>query len=203
MATASDVRNQELDPLKEREQNLTDSEMLRWRQNFEAHVAETILAERAFLIEVVGQALGERELQLREQIEQTIETKLSRGSARAARLPWRDWPDRATGRAWDSWRPRGQRRSRRARPAWSGRLPWRGRTDRAAGRARYRRRSGRERCQIASNYDPPFACKDDPALVRECFASDGAKTGAAEPHIAEQSRSWRAASGGREVMRGS
>ena len=33
--------------------------------------------------------------------------------------------------------------------------------------------------------------------------SDGAETGGAEPHIAEQSRSWRAASGEREVMRGS
>ena len=58
-------------------------------------------------------------------------------------------------------------------------------------------------CQIASNSDPPFACKDDPASMRECFAADGAKTGGAEPHIAEQSRSWRAASGDREVMRGS
>jgi hypothetical protein len=50
---------------------------------------------------------------------------------------------------------------------------------------------------------PPFACKDDPAAVCECFASDGAETGGAEPHIAEQSRSWRVASGEREFMRGS
>jgi hypothetical protein len=50
---------------------------------------------------------------------------------------------------------------------------------------------------------PPFACKDDPAAVCECFASDGAETGGAEPHVAEQSRSWRAASGVQEVMRGS
>src|ERR1035437_2107847 len=42
---------------------------------------------------------------------------------------------------------------------------------------------------------PPCACKDDPAAVCECFASDGAETGGAEPHIAEQSRSWRVASG--------
>jgi hypothetical protein len=34
---------------------------------------------------------------------------------------------------------------------------------------------------------PLFASKNDP--------SDGAETGVAEPHIAEQSRSWRAASG--------
>jgi hypothetical protein len=42
---------------------------------------------------------------------------------------------------------------------------------------------------------PFFASKNDP--------SDGAETGAAEPHIAEQSRSWRSASGEREVKRGS
>ena len=50
---------------------------------------------------------------------------------------------------------------------------------------------------------PLFACKDDPAAGCECFASDGAETGGAEPHIAEQSRSWRVASGEREFMRGS
>jgi sulfonate transport system substrate-binding protein len=50
-------------------------------------------------------------------------------------------------------------------------------------------------CQIASKCDPLFAAKNDPF--------DGAETGGAEPHIAEQSRSWRAASGGRAVMRGS
>jgi hypothetical protein len=38
---------------------------------------------------------------------------------------------------------------------------------------------------------------------RSCvFPSDGAETGGAEPHIAEQSRSWRAASGEWEFMRG-
>ena len=42
---------------------------------------------------------------------------------------------------------------------------------------------------------PLFATNSDP--------SDGAKTGVAEPPIAKQSRSWRAASGMREVMRGS
>jgi hypothetical protein len=42
---------------------------------------------------------------------------------------------------------------------------------------------------------PLFASKNDPF--------DGAKTGVAEPHVAEQSRSWRAASGEQEVMRGS
>jgi hypothetical protein len=42
---------------------------------------------------------------------------------------------------------------------------------------------------------PLFASKNDPP--------DRAETGVAEPHIAEQSRSWRAASGEQEVMRGS
>jgi hypothetical protein len=42
---------------------------------------------------------------------------------------------------------------------------------------------------------PRFAAKNDPC--------DGAETGGAEPQIAEQSRSWRAEIGEREVMRGS
>jgi hypothetical protein len=42
---------------------------------------------------------------------------------------------------------------------------------------------------------PRFASENDP--------SDGAETGGAEPQIAEQSRSWRAAISEREVMRGS
>src|SRR6516162_10449694 len=42
-------------------------------------------------------------------------------------------------------------------------------------------------CQIAPKCDPLFAAKNDPF--------DGAETGGAEPQIAEQSRSWRAASG--------
>ena len=50
---------------------------------------------------------------------------------------------------------------------------------------------------------PPFAAKADPLQACECVRSDEAETGVAEPHIAEQSRSWRAASGKLEVMRGS
>jgi hypothetical protein len=50
-------------------------------------------------------------------------------------------------------------------------------------------------CQIAPNPNPRFASKNDP--------SDGAETGGAEPQIAEQSRSWRAAIGERETTRGS
>ena len=52
----------------------------------------------------------------------------------------------------------------------------------------------REECQIAANSDPFFASKNDP--------SEWSQDRRAEPHIAEQSRSWRAASGEREVMRG-
>jgi hypothetical protein len=54
-------------------------------------------------------------------------------------------------------------------------------------------------CQIAFNCDPPFASNNDPVLVR----NGRAETGGAEPRIAEQSRSWRAAGGEREAMRGS
>ena len=49
-------------------------------------------------------------------------------------------------------------------------------------------------CQIAPNCHPRFASKNDPC--------DVAETGVAEPQIAEQSRSWRAAIDDREVMRG-
>ena len=54
-------------------------------------------------------------------------------------------------------------------------------------------------CQIAFNCDPPFASNNDPASV----GNGRAETGGAEPRIAEQSRSWRAAGGEREVMLGS
>jgi multidrug efflux pump subunit AcrA (membrane-fusion protein) len=50
-------------------------------------------------------------------------------------------------------------------------------------------------CQIALNPDPLLARKNDPSEIAE--------TGGAELQIAEQSRSWRAAIGEREVMRGS
>jgi hypothetical protein len=50
-------------------------------------------------------------------------------------------------------------------------------------------------CQIAANSDPFFASKNDP--------SDGAETGDAELHMAEQSRCRRAVIVEREVMRGS
>jgi len=50
---------------------------------------------------------------------------------------------------------------------------------------------------------PPFRVQFRPPAGERTRGSDGAETGVAEPHIAEQSRSWRTASGEREVMRGS
>ena len=38
-----------------------------------------------------------------------------------------------------------------------------------------------DQCQIASNSDPPFACKDDPASVRECFALTEPRPAARSP----------------------
>ena len=43
-------------PQQERDRNLTDYEMARWRQYYEAHVAQAILDEREFMIEVVVRA---------------------------------------------------------------------------------------------------------------------------------------------------
>ena len=58
-------------------------------------------------------------------------------------------------------------------------------------------------CQIASKSDPLSRPRPTPLQACECVRSDGAETGVAEPHIAEQSRSWRAVNGERWVMRGS
>jgi hypothetical protein len=52
-------------------------------------------------------------------------------------------------------------------------------------------------CQIASNCDPLFVSKNDPLLACKCDRSDGAMTGAAEPHTAEQ-----AGLGGPQVVSG-
>ena len=62
-------------PQQERGGNLTDYEMARWRQYFEGHVAQAIATERDFMIEVVGLSLGERENQLREEIQQFVDAK--------------------------------------------------------------------------------------------------------------------------------
>jgi hypothetical protein len=49
----------------------------------------------------------------------------------------------------------------------------------------------------------PFRLQGRPLFGARMFRADGAETGGAEPHIAEQSRSWRAASGEREFTRDS
>jgi hypothetical protein len=73
-------------------------------------------------------------------------------------------------------------------------------TDRSSNHASPRNRaSSAPVCQIAFNCDAPFASNNDPVSVR----NGRAETGGAEPRIAEQSRSWRAAGGEREAMRGS
>src|SRR5262245_12925836 len=46
------------------------------RATLESHVAEEILAERAYMVEVVGMAIGECQNQLCDEFEQTIEAKL-------------------------------------------------------------------------------------------------------------------------------
>jgi hypothetical protein len=62
-------------PQQERGRNLTDYEMARWREYFEGYVAQAIAAERDFMTEVVGTALGEGENQLREEIQQFVDAK--------------------------------------------------------------------------------------------------------------------------------
>src|SRR6478672_5109530 len=51
-----------------------------------------------------------------------------------------------------------------------------------------------DRCQIASNSDPFSRPKPTPCR-RANACAEVARTGVAEPHIAEQSRSWRAVNG--------
>ena len=95
VASASDIRHQEPSqtevkryleeverrvakpdpPQQERGGNLTDYEMARWRQYFEAHVGQAILDEREFMTEVVGQGIGELLNQLREEIQQFVDAK--------------------------------------------------------------------------------------------------------------------------------
>ena len=62
-------------PPQERRRNLTDAEMVRWREYFEGHVAQVIATERDFMSEVVGLALGDWGNQLREEIERLVDAK--------------------------------------------------------------------------------------------------------------------------------
>jgi hypothetical protein len=60
--------------------NLTDAEMVRWRQYFEAYVAEAIRSERTFMTEVVGGALGEKLNELRDEIETYVDAKFAQAT---------------------------------------------------------------------------------------------------------------------------
>src|SRR5262245_7010987 len=76
LATARATERSVTNPSQQqRTRHLTDAEMARWREYFEAHVAEAILAERAFMIEVCGQGIGEYANQLREEFEKCLDVK--------------------------------------------------------------------------------------------------------------------------------
>jgi hypothetical protein len=65
-------------PQQEHGRNMTDYEMARWQEHFEGYVAEVIQTERDFQAEVVGTAIGHRENQLREEIQQFVDAKFSK-----------------------------------------------------------------------------------------------------------------------------
>ena len=72
-----------------------------------------------------------------------------------------------------------------------------GELDAALARPRYGR-------AVNSHPNPtPFSRPIMTPYRRANVPSEGAETGGAEPHIAEQSRSWRARLGAREITRGS
>jgi hypothetical protein len=60
--------------------NLTDAEMARWSAHFENRLAQAIANEHEFMIQVVGEALGEVSNQLRDEIEKTVAAKLQQAS---------------------------------------------------------------------------------------------------------------------------
>jgi hypothetical protein len=67
-------------PSGARERNLTDAEMARWNAHFEQRLAQAIANEHEFMIQVVGEALGEVSNQLRDEIEKTVAAKLEQVS---------------------------------------------------------------------------------------------------------------------------
>jgi ssDNA-binding replication factor A large subunit len=60
--------------------NLSDTEMTRWNAHFENRLSQAIAKQHEFMIQVVGEALGEVSNQLREEIEKTITAKLTQAS---------------------------------------------------------------------------------------------------------------------------
>jgi hypothetical protein len=73
-------RRTDPEPPPPEERNLTDAEMLRWRQYFEAYVVGAIRSERAFITEVVGGALGEKMNELRDEIESYVNAKFAQAT---------------------------------------------------------------------------------------------------------------------------
>jgi len=75
-------RRQEREKQAEAEQSrrLTDAEMARWEAHFESRIAEAVASEHEFMIQVVGEALGEVSNQLRDEVEKTIASKLEQAS---------------------------------------------------------------------------------------------------------------------------
>jgi hypothetical protein len=67
---------------RERSRNLTDAEMARWNTYFENRLAQAIASEHEFMIQVVGEALGEVSNQLGDEIEKTVAAKLEPASNR-------------------------------------------------------------------------------------------------------------------------
>lgn len=62
----------------DRDRNLTDSEMARWREYFETHVSTAVRTEHEFMIQIIGEALGELSNRLREELEHAMDARFSR-----------------------------------------------------------------------------------------------------------------------------
>jgi restriction endonuclease len=75
-------RRQEREKQAEAEQSgrLPDAEMARWNAHFENRIAEAIASEHEFMIQVVGEALGQVSNQLRDEIDKTIAAGLKQAS---------------------------------------------------------------------------------------------------------------------------
>jgi hypothetical protein len=67
--------------MTEHGRNLTDAEMARWNAHFETRLAQAIASEHEFMIQIVGEVLGEVSNQLRDEIERTVAAKLEQPSS--------------------------------------------------------------------------------------------------------------------------
>jgi hypothetical protein len=69
---------------QKRERNLTDYEMARWRQYFEGHTRQAALAERKFILDVLGETLGQERVRQRAEMDAAFR-QVPPGAARRAR----------------------------------------------------------------------------------------------------------------------